>query len=122
MMLVDTSVWVEHLRRGVPELARCLDAGEVLGHPVVIGELATGNLADRASRLADLQNLPRAIVATDAEALALIEREALYGLGIGYADVCLLASARLTPDARLWTRDRRLADVAERLGVSAGQG
>lgn len=122
MILVDTSVWIEHLRRGVPEFARSLDAGEVLGHPIVIGELASGNLADRATCLADLQNLPRAVVATDAEALALIEREALHGLGIGYADVCLLASARLTPDARLWTRDRRLADVAARLRVASHEG
>jgi len=119
MTLVDTSVWVEHLRRGEPELVRLLTTRQVLVHPLVIGEIATGNLADRERRLADLGNLPRAVVSTDAEALALIESERLHGLGIGYADICLLAATRLTPDARLWTRDRRLAEVAARLGVAA---
>ena len=118
MILVDTSVWIEHLRRGEPELARRLEAGEVLGHPLVIGELAMGNLKDRERVLGDLSNLPRAVVASDDEVMALVTREALHGLGIGYSDACLLASARLTPDTRLWTRDRRLAEVAARLGVS----
>ena len=119
MILVDTSVWIEHLRRGEPDLVRRLNAREVLGHPWVIGELATGNLHDRAAWLTDLKNLPRAVVATDTEVLSLIEHEALYGLGIGYVDICLLAATRLTPTARLWTRDRRLADVAARMGVAA---
>ena len=97
---------------------RLLMAGEVLCHPLVVGELATGNLRDRETWLADLATLPRAVVATDDEALRLIEREALHGRGIGYADVCLLAAARLS-GARLWTRGRRLAKVAAQLGVSA---
>jgi len=120
MILVDTSVWVAHLRNGEPTLARRLEASEVLGHPLVIGELAMGNLRARAELLGALRNLPRATVATDDEAMAFIERETLHGLGIGYVDAHLLAAARLTPDARLWTFDRRLADVAGRIGVAAG--
>lgn len=117
MILVDTSVWVEHLRRGLPDLAARLDAGEVLGHPLVLGELAMGNLRRRETILTDLRNLPQAVVAQDDEVMGFIAREALHGLGIGYVDACLLAAVRLTPDARLWTRDRRLAEVAARLGV-----
>lgn len=118
MILVDTSVWVAHLRAGEPDLAARLEAGEVLSHPFVIGELAMGNLRDRAGLLAPLRNLPAAEIATDAEVQAFIDREALHGLGIGYVDAHLLASVRLTPDARLWTLDRRLAEVAARLGVA----
>ena len=118
MVLVDTSVWVAHLRAGDADLADLLNAGQVLSHPFVIGELAMGNLRDRAGLLADLGRLPAAEVATDAEVRALIEREALHGLGIGYVDAHLLASACLTRDARLWTQDRRLADIATRMGVA----
>lgn len=118
MVLVDTSVWVAHLRVGEPNLAALLNAGQVLSHPFVIGELAMGNLRDRASLLADLGRLPRAEVATDDEVRALIESEALHGLGIGYVDAHLLASTRLTRDARVWTQDRRLAEIAIRMGVA----
>lgn len=117
MILVDTSVWIAHLRAGEPGLAARLEAGEVLSHPFVIGEIAMGNLRDRAGLLAALRNLPAAEVATDAEVLAFIDREALHGLGIGYVDAHLLAAVRLTRDARLWTFDRRLAAVAERLAL-----
>ena len=117
MILVDTSVWVDHLRRGDPALQARLEAGEVLGHPFVAGELALGNLADRETLLRDLDRLPQALVATTAEVRALVAGERLCGRGLGYIDATLLASARLTPDARLWTRDRRLADAAARLGL-----
>jgi predicted nucleic acid-binding protein len=120
VILVDTSVWVEHLRRGDPDLAARLDAGEVLGHPLVVGELAMGNLGQRDLILAMLGNLPQALVATHDEVMGLVAREALHGLGIGYVDACLLASVRLSPDARLWTRDRRLSEVAARMGLSIG--
>jgi hypothetical protein len=118
MILVDTSVWVEHFRRGEPVLARRLQAGEVLSHPLVIGEVAMGNLQDRATLLRSLSALPPAVVATDDEVLAFIEREELHGLGIGYVDAHLLAATRLSPDARLWTRDRRLGDLAARMGLA----
>lgn len=117
MILVDTSVWVAHLRAGEPGLVARLEAGDVLSHPFVIGEIAMGNLRDRADLLAALRNLPAADVAKDAEVLAFIEREALHGLGIGYVDAHLLAAVRLTRDARLWTFDRRLADVGQRMGL-----
>ena len=118
MILVDTSIWVDHLRHGNPDLARRLDAGAVLGHPLVLGELAMGNLRNREGVLGALAALPRAVVARDDEVLSLVERERLHGLGIGYADACLLAATRLTPGTELWTRDRRLAEVAGRMGVA----
>ena len=119
MILVDTSVWIDHLRSGDANLAALLDAGRVLAHPFVIGEIALGNLKRRARLLEALQDLPQASVAADAEILEFIEAGGLAGLGIGYVDVHLLASARLTAGSALWTRDRRLAEVAGRLGVAA---
>jgi predicted nucleic acid-binding protein len=118
MILVDTSVWVGHLRAGNKALGELLDAGRVLAHPFVIGELALGNLRRRDRILDALQDLPRASVATDAEVLHLIGRHALHGLGIGYVDAHLLAAVRLTDGARLWTRDLRLDAAAERLGLA----
>ena len=120
MILVDTTVWVEHLRRGLPSLATLLQEGEVLIHPWVIGELACGNLRNRQQVLELLQGLPMATVASDAEALLLIEREQLMGRGIGYIDAHLLASARLS-HCRLWTQDRRLAAVAQEQGLGVSQ-
>ena len=117
MILVDTSVWVDHLRSGVPALAAALDAGEVLMHPFVLGELACGNLKNR-EVLHLLRELPAAAMATDAEALAFIEHQALMGQGIGYIDVHLLAAVALAGTARLWTRDRRLAEIAARLKLA----
>lgn len=118
MILVDTSVWVDHLRAGAPELAHALEAGLVYCHPFVIGELACGNLRNRREVLELLSNLPGLPVATDQETLEFIERRGLMGRGIGYIDVHLLASVVLEPPARLWTLDRRLAAVASELGVA----
>ncbi|MGC8477629.1 MAG: type II toxin-antitoxin system VapC family toxin, partial [Acetobacteraceae bacterium] len=109
MILVDTAIWVDHLRSGVPELVRALLRTEVLTHPFVIGELALGTLRQRSEILELLAALPRAVVATEAEMLGFIDRAGLAGRGIGYLDAHLLAATRLTPDARLWTRDRRLS-------------
>jgi len=117
VILVDTSVWVGHLRATSPELERALLDGEVLIHPFVIGELACGNLRDRASVLELLSDLPRAAEATHDEALACIERNRLQGKGLGWTDVHLLASALLTP-ARLWTLDAALRREAKRCGVA----
>lgn len=119
MILVDTSVWVEHLRHGLPRLATLLQDGEVLIHPWVIGELACGNLRNRSQVLELLQGLPAATVASDAEVLLLIERDRLMGRGIGYVDAHLLASAQLSY-CRMWTQDRRLAAVAQQQGLAAG--
>jgi predicted nucleic acid-binding protein len=119
VILVDTSVWVDHLRDSNELLTELLDAGEVLGHPFVIGELALGSLSRRDAVLSDLRDLRQAPVASSEEVLQLIDREALFGRGIGYVDAHLLASARLTPGTQLWTRDQRLQAIAARLGVTA---
>ncbi len=119
MILVDTSVWIDHLRVGDPELVSLLQDGQVLAHPWVVGELALGHLSERTEILGLLRNLPQAESATDVETLNLIDRHQLFGLGIGYVDAHLLAATMLTTDARLWTRDQRLAAVAARLGLAA---
>lgn len=116
MILADTSVWVDHLRRGSADLARFLDAGEVLVHPFVIGELACGNLRNRREILDLLGGLPSAVTATDAEVLHFVDERRLAGKGIGWIDAHLLASTALTAGARLWTRDRRLATIAGHFG------
>lgn len=119
MILVDSSVWVDHLRGGDATLARLLDDGRVIAHPFVVGELALGCLRQRELILTALQNLPQAVVASDTEVLCFIDQQALYGLGIGYVDAHLLASVRLTAGGSLWTRDKRLQAVAHRLGLTA---
>jgi predicted nucleic acid-binding protein len=117
MILVDTSVWIDHLRTGDKILSALLDAGTVLAHSFVIGEIALGHLRQRKAILSALQNLPRAIVATEAEVLFFIEERSLMGLGIGYVDAHLLASTRLTAGSALWTRDKRLSGAAERMNL-----
>ena len=118
MILVDTSVWIQHLRSGDKALAGLVDTGSVLLHPFVLGELALGNLSRRELVLNSLQDLPQASVATYEEVLDLIRRDALYGLGIGYVDAHLLASVWLSAGALLWSRDKRLQKVAEKFGLA----
>ncbi len=120
MILVDTSVWVEHLRRGDEGLADLLGKGLVLVHPFVIGELALGNLTQRQTILAALADLPQSPVASHDEVLHFIERTVLYGRGIGYVDAHLLAAVRLHGSAALWTRDKRLRESAAALEVAMG--
>ncbi|MBA2666898.1 MAG: type II toxin-antitoxin system VapC family toxin [Chloroflexi bacterium] len=117
MILVDTSVWVRHLREGDARLAADLERAEVWMHPWVIGELACRRLADRAVVLGLLRALPMTPIATDHEVLTLIERRSLMGRGIGWVDVQLLASTLLA-GTRIWSLDRRLAAVAAELGVA----
>jgi len=119
VILVDTSIWVDHLRVGDERLAALLDGGEVLAHPFVIGELALGNLRQRNVFLSELLRLPQADIASDEEVLGLIDREQLFGRGICYIGAHLLAAARLTVDTRLWTRDRTLNMAAAQLGLAA---
>jgi predicted nucleic acid-binding protein len=116
MILVDTSVWIEHFRGGVPRLKELLGHGTVLTHPAIIGELACGNLRQRDQILADLQRLPRVPVADSAETLYLIESKRLWGRGIGWTDALLIASALLTR-SELWTLDRKLEAVARSLKI-----
>jgi len=118
VILVDTSVWVDHFRAGHKGLADLLNAGMVLTHPFVVGELALGNLRQRDIVLNTLSDLPHAAVATDTEVLRFIDRQALFGRSIGYVDVHLLAAAQLTLGAELWTNDNRLRDVAAQLGLA----
>ena len=118
MILVDTSVWVDHLRRGDAKLAELLERGAVVMHPFVIGEIACGSLADRSSILELLQDLPMAVIADSDEVLGFIERLGLHGKGIGYVDVHLLASVQLTEGTKLWTRDKRLRAAAGDLGCA----
>ena len=112
MILADTSVWVDHLRRGDDQLADALDRGSVVMHLFVIGEIACGSLTDRATILELLHDLPRAIVANSDEVLGFIDRHQLHGRGIGYVDVHLLASTALTEGVKLLTRDKRLRAAA----------
>ena len=115
MILVDTSVWVDHLRSGDVRLVDLLERSAVVMHPFVVGEIACGSLRKRASVLELLQQLPMAVVAEPNEALGYLDRHKLHGKGIGFVDVHLLASAAIG-GARLWTRDRRLHAVARALG------
>jgi hypothetical protein len=119
VILVDSSVWIDHLRRADAILTDLLDRQQVLIHPFVIGELALGHLQPRDMILEVLMHLDRVIVAHDDEVMRLIEQERLFGLGLGYVDVHLLASVRLTLETSLWTRDKRLSAAAERLSIAA---
>ena len=118
MILIDTSIWIDHLRQGDLVVERMLRNRLVLVHPFVIGEIALGNFKHRADTLASLAKLGSAKIANDDEVLELIETETLFGTGIGYVDVHLLASTRLTLGSSLWTRDKRLKLVADRLNVA----
>ena len=118
MILVDTSVWLDHLRLGDPQLVGLLEQSSVTMHPFVVGEIACGGLHDRMAVLELLQDLPAATVADSDEVLQFIERHLLHGKGIGYVDVHLLASVALTDGAKIWTRDKKLRLVAALLGCA----
>jgi predicted nucleic acid-binding protein len=118
VVLVDTSVWVNHFRQGDKALANLIETDMALIHPLVIGEIACGTPPEpREQTLADLALLKRANEATLPEVKSFIEREKLFGLGCGIVDMVLLASTLLTPSAKLWTGDKRLAVLAERFNV-----
>ncbi len=118
MILIDTSVWIDHLRDGDEELVTQLNSAQVLTHPFVIGELACGNLVNLNEVLTLMANLPRVAVATDHEVLFFIEQHRLMGRGIGYIDAHLLAAVSLSSPARFWTRDKRLGSWAAELQVA----
>lgn len=118
MILADTSIWIDHLRKGNAALAAHLSGGEVLTHPLIIEELACGHLSHRNEILGLLEALPAAPVASHTEVLGLILDEGLGGSGIGSVDAHLLASARLA-NAMIWSRDKALARAAKKLGILA---
>lgn len=119
MILVDTSVWIDHFRHNDPSLSRSLNQRQVLSHPFVIGELALGSLRQRDLILEALRGLPSVLVAHDEEVNAFINNHKLFGIGIGYIDAHLLTATLLTPDVQFWTRDKRLRAAALQLGVDA---
>lgn len=119
MILVDTSVWIDHLRYGDSTLVGLLNTGTVVVHPFVLGEIALGSLRQREVILETLSDLPKAQIATDEEVLAFISQSKLYGLGICYVDAHLLASVRLMPGTLLWTRDKGLRATAIQFGLHA---
>ena len=121
MILVDTSVWVDHLRKDDPGLRMLLDGGRVLLHPFVVGELAMSNMKRRDLILKALRKLPEALVAREEEVLQFVGARRLFGLGIGYIDAHLLTSVQLTPGISLWTRDRRMFEVASKLGLAVAK-
>jgi hypothetical protein len=116
MVLVDTSVWVFHLRKGSPELADLLNNGKVLCHPFILGELACGNLKDRPVIFSYLELLPMSVVAENEEVLSFIENNRLMGKGLGYVDVHLLTSAVLT-GVWVWILDKKLSQTADNLNL-----
>jgi hypothetical protein len=121
MILVDTSVWVEHFREGIPRLSSLLDEALIMVHPFVVGELACGNLGNRSRILSDLQALPSAVTATHEEVMRLVEGRKLWGVGIGWVDAHLLASTLLS-NCHLWTLDERFLRAARVVGVRLYRG
>jgi predicted nucleic acid-binding protein len=120
VILVDTSIWIDHLSAAPDEVLIGLMARkEAATHPFVIGELAMGNMRRRSAVMAELSRLPTVTVARDSEVMLLVDEYGLFASGIGYIDAHLIASVRLTPEVRLWTRDRRLRRIADRLGLAA---
>lgn len=121
MILVDSSVWIDHLRRTNDRLVVLLEDVAVAIHPFVIGELALGSLRERTNVITALSDMPAVIEAGHDEVLGLIERRSLFARGLGYVDVHLLASTLLTGGTKLWTLDKRLAAVADELGIGVGK-
>ncbi|MDR2015038.1 MAG: VapC toxin family PIN domain ribonuclease [Azoarcus sp.] len=116
-VLVDTSVWIDHFRQHNDVLAGLLELDLVMAHPLILGEIACGSPPNRTQTLSDLLSLRQSRQASVSEVMDFIERERLFGLGCGLVDMLLLASTLMTPEAELWTLDKRLGAMAERFGV-----
>lgn len=119
IVLADTSIWVDHFRRVESQLASLLEHGDVVIHPFVIGELLLGGVPKASDILDDLNTIPKATIASNDEVMKFIVKRKLSGLGIGYVDAHLLASAMLTVEASIWTRDKRLLAAARSLKLAA---
>jgi len=120
MILADTSVWVDHFRKGDAEVARQLRRNNISTHPYIVTELALGNLREREKTISYLELLPVVKVVQTDEVRRMIDTHGLFRRGIGFVDAHLIASALISPHTVLWSRDRRLRDVAEGMGVGAG--
>jgi predicted nucleic acid-binding protein len=118
MIVVDSSIWIDHIHHGEPHLGSLLMRDHALMHPHGLGEIALGNIRNRDQLLKRFLLLPVPNVAKEGHMLSLIENDDLVATGIGYTDAHLLASALLTPGGKLWTRDKKLHAQAERLGVA----
>ena len=118
MILVDTSVWIDHLRAADSKLVQHLSAGELVMHSMVMGELACGNLRNRAATMNLLHAIPKIGELTNLDVIAHIEKDALVGRGIGFVDAHLLCAVKARQGARLWTRDRDLMGIAKEFGVA----
>lgn len=118
MILVDTSVWIDHLRVGEDRLDTLLNGDRVFTHPFVIGELACRNIHNRVDVLKLLKNLPQAPLASQEEMLFFIEKNQIMGRGIGFVDAHLMAAAAMADATRIWTRDKRLERVAADLNLA----
>lgn len=120
MILADTSIWVDHFRRGDAQLARLLEQGDIVMHPFVIGELVLGTASKKMAAIVnDLNALPKAVLASADEVLKFIVDRGLPASGIGYVDAHLLAAAALAPETSIWTRDKSLRAAAEALSLAA---
>lgn len=119
MILADTSVWADHLRRKDATMSTCLDLGEIVMHPFVLGELSLGSMPKYDAVIATLMAMPAIQVAQADEVLVLVRNNMLMGTGIGYIDAHLLASSLIVSGTHVWTRDKRLRRAAERLGVAS---
>lgn len=122
MVLADSSIWIDHLREASAPLLELIAGDQLVMHPYVIGEVALGSIKDRDTIIGDMSDLTGCEVAEHDEVMALITRYRLHGRGIGHVDAHLLAATLLTPGTRLWTRDRRLREAAETLGIAAALG
>ncbi|WP_371396320.1 type II toxin-antitoxin system VapC family toxin [Fretibacter rubidus] len=115
MILADTSIWIDHLRKSDPVFSNQLTAGDIVMHPFIMGEILLGSLSNHTVIETALSEMPQALKASDKEVMFYINSAKIHGRGIGWVDTHLLVSAKLS-GARLVTRDKRLADVARELG------
>jgi predicted nucleic acid-binding protein len=118
VILVDSSIWIDHFRHGDSELTKIIGNDQLLCHPFVVGELALGSLRDRDAVIAFLAAQREAVVATHAEAMTVIDRYSIFSMRIGYTDAHLLTSTLLDRRSSLWTRDKRLAAAAQKVGAA----
>ncbi len=118
MIIVDTSIWIDHFRYGDADLRKIIEDDRLLCHPFVVGELALGSLRERDAVIAFLASQREAVIATHAEVMTVIERHSIFSMGIGYTDAHLLTSTLLDRRSSLWTRDKRLAAAAQKVGAS----